>query len=540
MGPSHAHGLTWAPASVIPGTPYRIVRLIGHGGMGEVYEVEHQLLGTHRALKMLARDYQGRGDFAERLRVEARGLARLKHPNLVEVYDLGTSDDGRIFFVMELLVGMTLRQMLRQHRALGPEWAVRLIGQVLDGLHAAHCAGIIHRDIKPENVFVCENGRVKLLDFGVAKAIAAWMPDPQLTDVGTTVGTPRYMAPEQAKGLAVDARTDVYAAGLLLWECLSGCPAFTEDDPVALTRRKTSVGVPALAASVAGAVPEMLRVALQRATHMDPALRYPTAEAFAADIRNALHLGRCIPAGTALDDSMETAPTALDTRAALTTPAWPQAASSDTVPEKQGWQPAEPGSLPHSERPSERALGPIDREAPTRVHPVNSERGPGGTQLLPATAASRLHQAAVQSARTVRLDLDPEPEDDAASTSSAGGMAVSTNRAKRPWIPWVLGAAVFGAPVLGALIFAIAYLRASPSPSGHDAAAAPAPAASASGTGTLRSESPAAAAFVSAIASASASASGSGAGRVPVPPVPSSAMAPTATQPGRAMPAPGL
>ncbi|HPY20504.1 MAG TPA: protein kinase [Polyangiaceae bacterium] len=103
---------TWVPGSLIPGTVYRIIRLIGQGGMGEVYEVEHDMLGTRRALKGLVKGFAGRTDLAERLRVEARGLARLRHPNLVEVYDLGTALDGRIYFVMELLEGATLRAML--------------------------------------------------------------------------------------------------------------------------------------------------------------------------------------------------------------------------------------------------------------------------------------------------------------------------------------------------------------------------------------------------------------------------------------------
>ena len=156
--------------------------------------------------RVLVKHYAGREDLTERLRVEARGLARLKHPNLVEVYDLGTAADGRIFFAMELLDGVTLRTMLRERGRLSVRTSVELVVQVLAGLHAAHVAGILHRDVKPENVFVCRDGTVKLLDFGVAKAIDAWMPEQKITGAGMTVGTPRYMSPEQAEGRKVDAR----------------------------------------------------------------------------------------------------------------------------------------------------------------------------------------------------------------------------------------------------------------------------------------------------------------------------------------------
>jgi len=164
---------TWAPGTLIPGTPYRVVRPLGQGGMGEVFEVEHDLLGTRRALKVLARHFAGRSDLEERLRVEARALARLKHPNLVEVYDLAAASDGRIFFVMELLDGCTLRDLVRHRGKLGASAAVRVVAQALDGLAAAHSTQMVHRDVKPENVFVCRSGIVKLLDFGIAKAIDA-------------------------------------------------------------------------------------------------------------------------------------------------------------------------------------------------------------------------------------------------------------------------------------------------------------------------------------------------------------------------------
>ncbi len=273
---------------VIPGTVYRVIRPLGKGGMGEVYEVEHGMLGVRRALKVLARHYAGRQDLTERLRVEARGLARLKHPNLVEVYDLGIASDGRIYFAMDLLSGTTLRAILSRRGAIGSELGVRVMGQALDGLHAAHCAGMLHRDIKPENIFVCRDGIVKLLDFGVAKAVDASISARPVTGAGMTVGTPRYMAPEQAEGRGIDARADVYGAGLVLWECLAGRPAFNQADPFALADAKMAQGVPSLAGLVDSSSPPALVRAIHKACERQPKDRYETANAFATDMRASM------------------------------------------------------------------------------------------------------------------------------------------------------------------------------------------------------------------------------------------------------------
>ncbi|HQB43603.1 MAG TPA: serine/threonine-protein kinase, partial [Polyangiaceae bacterium] len=265
---------------------YRIIRLIGQGGMGEVYEVEHDMLGTRRALKGLVKGFAGRTDLAERLRVEARGLARLRHPNLVEVYDLGTALDGRIYFVMELLEGATLRAMLSDQGRLSVSISVELMIQVLAGLQAAHGAGIVHRDVKPENVFVCRDGTVKLLDFGVAKVMDAWIPNQPITVKGMTVGTPQYMSPEQAEGRALDGRTDVYAAALVLWEMLIGRPAYSDTDVYELLQAKWR-GVMPLAEMGIG-VSRGLSDVIVRASQPDLNERYPSATAFQQALRIAL------------------------------------------------------------------------------------------------------------------------------------------------------------------------------------------------------------------------------------------------------------
>lgn len=429
---------TWAPGALIPGTVYRIIRPIGQGGMGEVYEVEHNMLGTRRALKVLVKHYAGREDLAERLRVEARGLARLKHPNLVEVYDLGTAADGRIFFAMELLDGVTLRAMLRDRGRLSVRTSVELVVQVLAGLHAAHVAGILHRDVKPENVFVCRDGMVKLLDFGVAKAIDAWLPDQKITGAGMTVGTPRYMSPEQAEGAAVDRRTDIYATGQMLWEMLAGRPAFEETDPFELAQAKWKRGVLPLG-SLPGveASPELCS-AVDRACQADPARRYPTAEAFIRALRTALGDVPSQPTPTPIPPG--------DTQAYL-------AGVGKALPDSDteydpAMRAALGGTVPlpnaASRELTERvdAIRPVNRDAPTAARPLEPRpKGPSGTEVLPAIAAQ--HEPVPRMPASTPSPASPPSTMRVRPTEPArkrGPMGI-------PYLSWLAGGAAFAIPV---------------------------------------------------------------------------------------------
>jgi serine/threonine protein kinase len=214
------------PGQRLGGTPYVVRGLVGQGGMGEVYEVEHGELGRRAALKVLHRNHLDRPDLAARLREEARLLARLRHPNLVEVFDLGMTADGRPYFAMPLLRGRDLREALAGGGPLPVSAALGLMAQALDGLAAAHAAGLVHRDVKLENLFLELDGTLKVLDFGVAKLTREG--DLGRTDPGASPGTPRTMAPEQCAGAAVDARADLYAVGLALYELCAGRGPFDE------------------------------------------------------------------------------------------------------------------------------------------------------------------------------------------------------------------------------------------------------------------------------------------------------------------------
>jgi serine/threonine protein kinase len=213
------------PGDRFPGTPFVVVGLLGQGGMGEVFEVEHAQLGRRFALKMLHLHHLGRRDLEARMREEARALAGLRHPNVVDVFDLGMTSDGRLYFAMEALRGRDLRRELGRFGVLAVPAALGLMAQALDGLEAAHRAGVVHRDIKLENLFLCEDGSLKILDFGIAKFTRGAAP---VTYHGRAIGTLRCMAPEQHAGGAVDARTDTYAAGIALYELIAGRGPFED------------------------------------------------------------------------------------------------------------------------------------------------------------------------------------------------------------------------------------------------------------------------------------------------------------------------
>jgi pimeloyl-ACP methyl ester carboxylesterase len=242
--------------------PYEVVALLGRGGMGTVYRARDSRLGREVALKLL----HGAGDSWWRVEKEARALAAIDHPNIVRVFDLGTTDEGQPFLVLELLSGSTVRQLLGE-RALPLGEAIPISLQLTRGLCAAHDKGIIHRDLKPENLFLTSYGDLKILDFGIAKAA---LPASGATGTGIFLGTAGYASPEQARGLAVDARSDLFAVGAILYELVSGRRAFAGASSVDTLHAVLHHEVPPLG------VPALDRL-LARCLAKDPAQRFAGA-----------------------------------------------------------------------------------------------------------------------------------------------------------------------------------------------------------------------------------------------------------------------
>jgi len=213
---------------------YRIVRKIGEGGMGAVYQAEHALIEKKIALKILFQDLTRRPDLIARFLQEAKSASRIGHENVIDISDFGQSPEGLVFIAMEFLDGQDLGKTLKQVGAMPWDRARPILMQIAKGLRAAHGNGIIHRDMKPENVYLIQReGRpdfVKVLDFGIAKIVNDDAGGPALTQTGMIFGTPEYMSPEQAQGSTPDHRVDVYAVGCIMYHMLTGQVPFTADN----------------------------------------------------------------------------------------------------------------------------------------------------------------------------------------------------------------------------------------------------------------------------------------------------------------------
>ena len=277
--------MTVEPGQLLHGR-YRLVESLARGGMAEVWEGVDDVLTRPIAVKLLHPHLATDEAFEERFRREAIAAARLAHPNVVATFDTG-EDEGTAFIVMELIRGRTLRELLADHGGVLPPWLTASIGiQVADALHHAHEAGIVHRDVKPANVLVCdaEPGlppQVKVADFGIARA--ATQDGADLTQPGALLGTAKYLSPEQVQGGEPDARSDVYALGVVLYECLTGRPPFTADTEIATAM--AHVHSDALKPrQIRAGIPRSLETVVNRAMAKDPADRYATA----ADLASAL------------------------------------------------------------------------------------------------------------------------------------------------------------------------------------------------------------------------------------------------------------
>ncbi|HEX2053595.1 MAG TPA: PASTA domain-containing protein [Actinomycetota bacterium] len=272
---------------------YVISGRIGSGGMGDVFRARDSVLGRTVAIKMLPFELAIQPGFVERFRAEAQAVARISHPNVVQVHDWGQEGDT-YYMVMEYVRGKNLRQILASSKRLPARQAAQVTGQVLGALGAAHDKGVIHRDVKPENVVVATDGRVKVTDFGIARAAES----AALT--GGMLGTVAYVAPEQARGEHVDPRTDLYSTGCMLYELLTGCLPFEGDAAKVLQEHLNSrVPAPSLLAPEVGAGLDRV---VAKATAPDPAERYQSAAEMRKDLAAAI---KSLPEAPPLADLTE-------------------------------------------------------------------------------------------------------------------------------------------------------------------------------------------------------------------------------------------
>jgi serine/threonine-protein kinase len=266
---------------------YRVATKIATGGTSTVYRGLDTRLERPVALKVMDSRYSGDQQFLTRFQLEARSVARLKDPGLVAVYDQGL-DARHPFLVMELVEGGTLRELLAERGPMPPHAVAAVLRPVLGGLAAAHRAGLVHRDVKPENVLISDQGEVKIVDFGLVRAVA----EAGITSASVILGTAAYLSPEQVKDGNAGPRSDVYATGIVAYELLTGQTPFSGDTALSVAYQRLDTDVPPPSSVISG-VPSQFDELVQRATSRDPASRYADAHDMGVEldaIVDALHL----------------------------------------------------------------------------------------------------------------------------------------------------------------------------------------------------------------------------------------------------------
>ena len=311
---------TGLKAGQLFGGRYRVDSLLGRGGMGHVYRaVDVQSDSVVVALKVIRPGNEDDPSSVDRFRREIGLLSKIRHPAVLRVHDWGVLD-GQVYFASELVEGLDLKTAIQQRGAWEPLEAAALTATLADALAAAHAQGVVHRDVKPNNVMLAGDGSVRLLDFGLARGAPGDMTS--LTKTGMIVGTPGYMSPEQFEGRAVDARTDLYSLGVVLFELLTGRLPFMATTPIALALKHRSEAAPSPRV-VRPEVPGWLERVCLKCLEKDPDQRFPTATALAEELRrpHAERTRRRLPSGDMLVED-DTWALALQSRA-----------------EKKGWAP---------------------------------------------------------------------------------------------------------------------------------------------------------------------------------------------------------
>src|SRR4051794_36815315 len=316
------------------GGRYQVGELLGYGGLAEVHRGRDLRLGRDVAIKMLRTDLARDATFQERFRREAQNSAALNHPAIVAVYDTGeevsSTGEKLPFIVMEFVNGRTLKEVLAQEQRIQPRRALEIIADICAALEFSHRHGIIHRDIKPGNVMLTQNGQVKVMDFGIARALASGATT--MTQTSAVIGTAQYLSPEQARGEAVDARSDVYAAGCVLFELLVGHPPFVGDSPVSVAYQHVRED-PRAPSDINHEVPPDVDAIVLKALAKNPLNRYQSAQEMRADALRAVS-GRPVLATPVMTEA--------ETMAMAGPMRQPQAATTMTRPVPAGMPPRPP------------------------------------------------------------------------------------------------------------------------------------------------------------------------------------------------------
>jgi beta-lactam-binding protein with PASTA domain/predicted Ser/Thr protein kinase len=319
---------------------YEVVGKLGSGGMADVYLADDRVLGRQVALKILSARYAHDEQFVERFRREASSAASLNHPNIVQIYDRGEAE-GTYYIAMEYLEGRSLKEIILKYAPLSPDLLVSVSVQILEALRFAHRRDVIHRDIKPQNIIIDNEGRVKVTDFGIARAGSA----STMTEAGSILGTAHYLSPEQAQGKPVEAASDLYSLGVVMYEMATGRLPFDGDNPVSIAMQHVHEQ-PVPPRGIVPDIPENLEAVILRSLGKLPTTRYLTAHAMLDDLRRVQH-GELVsaPAAYAEEATRVLSPAATASAASVAQPTQVRRRSPDDM---------EPAPVPYYGEPPRR------------------------------------------------------------------------------------------------------------------------------------------------------------------------------------------